>query len=58
MTSVLDDDPALRDRVLETIPLGRRATVVEVADAIVLLAAGLPAASGAVVTVDGGVLMA
>jgi 3-oxoacyl-[acyl-carrier protein] reductase len=58
MTSALDDDPALRDRVLETIPLGRRATVLEVADAIVLVAAGLPVGNGAVVTVDGGVLMA
>jgi short-subunit dehydrogenase len=58
MTSALDVDPALRDRVLETIPLGRRGTVVEVADVIVLLAAGLPVASGTVATVDGGVLMA
>jgi NAD(P)-dependent dehydrogenase (short-subunit alcohol dehydrogenase family) len=58
MTKVLRDDHELLAKVEATIPLGRRGTIEDVADAVVFLCSDAAAyVTGETIVVDGGVVM-
>ena len=58
MTRILRDDPELLAKVEAHIPMGRRGTIQDVADAVSFLVADLaPYTTGETINVDGGVLM-
>jgi 3-oxoacyl-[acyl-carrier protein] reductase len=58
MTRVLEDDPELLARVVAAIPLGRRGSIQDAAEAVVFLCSDLASyVTGETVNVDGGVVM-
>jgi len=58
MTKVLREDHELLAKVEATIPLGRRGTIEDVADAVVFLCSDAAAyVTGETIVVDGGVVM-
>jgi 3-oxoacyl-[acyl-carrier protein] reductase len=58
MTKILRDDPALLAKVEATIPLGKRGTIRDVADAVAFLCSDAASyLTGETIVVDGGVVM-
>jgi 3-oxoacyl-[acyl-carrier protein] reductase len=58
MTKVLRDDPELLASVVSQIPMGRRGTIQDVADAVSFLVSDLASyVTGETIDVDGGVMM-